>query len=194
MIDSAAATAKKVWTEAELQALPDQGCNYELVDGDLVMSPKNNFQHENIATHLLVALAIFARTHHLGAVLGGNAGCWMLNRNLRAPDISFISKVRLEKYGFKRGTRKFFPAAPDLAVEVLSPSNSRAEIDARLKDFFASGTQIAWIIDPDNECAEVCHSLTERKLVGTGGLLEGEHLLPGFLFNIGELFGGWDWE
>src|SRR5438445_4222302 len=180
MIDTAVPTAKKIWTEAELQALPDNGYNYELVDGELVTSPKNNFQHENITTNLLMALATFANAHKLGAVLGGNAGCWMVNKNLRAPDISFISKARLDKYSFKRSTKRFFPAAPDLAVEVLSPSNSRSEIDARLKDFFASATQLAWIIDPENKCAEVCHSPTDRKLIGSGGLLDGEDLLPGF--------------
>ncbi len=132
--------------------------------------------------------------HRLGVVLGGSAGCWMKNRNCRAPDVSFISKARVIQYGFKRSTKKFFPAAPDLAVEVLSPSNARAEINARLKDFFASGTQLAWVIDPDNECAEVCHSPTDRELVGSGGRLEGEQLLPGFSFPIADLFGEWTWE
>ena len=193
MIETVSGTGKKVWSEAELQALPDDGYNFDLVDGELVMSPKNNFQHENIAAELLAALRAFAKLHRLGAVLGGNAGCWMLNRNLRAPDISFITKASLIKFGFRPDTRKFFPAAPDLAVEVLSSSNTRAEIDARLKDFFASGTQIAWIIDPDNECAEVCHSVTKRELIGRGAMLEGEHLLPGFRYPIADLFQEWDW-
>ena len=61
-----------------------------------------------------------------------------------------------------------------------------------LKDFVASGTQIAWIIDP--ESVEVCHSATQRKLIGSGALLEGEHLLPGFQFPIASLFKDWDWE
>src|SRR5439155_18667410 len=132
MIETAAKAAKKEWTEAELQSLPDDGFDYEVVDGELVMSPKNNFQHEHIAMNLLMAMGSFVRSHRLGVVLGGNIGCWMQNRNCRAPDIAFISKERLIKFGFKPNTKKFFPAAPDLAVEVLSPSNTRAEIDARL--------------------------------------------------------------
>lgn len=79
-------------------------------------------------------------------------------------------------------------------MEVLSPSNTRAEIDDRLKDFFASGTQIAWIINPEETCVEVCHSPTQRKLVGPAGELDGEHLLPGFRFPIANLFKEWDWE
>jgi len=73
-------------------------------------------------------------------------------------------------------------------VEILSPNNTRAEIDERLKDFFASGTQIAWIINPDQECVEVCHSPTQRKLLGSGADLDGEHLLPGFRYSVTDLF------
>lgn len=194
MIETAAPVAKKVWTEAELQVLPDNGYNYDLVNGELVMSPKNNFQHENICADLIAALRTFAKSRGLGVVLGGSAGCWMKNRNCRAPDVSFITKARVLQFGFTPATRKFLPAATDLAVEVLSPSNTRAEIDGRLKDFFDSGAQVAWIIDPENECAEVCHSPTDRELIASGGFLEGEHLLPGFQLPIADLFQEWDWD
>ena len=79
-------------------------------------------------------------------------------------------------------------------MEVLSANNTRTEIDERLRDFFASGTQIAWVINPETESAEICHSLTQRKLVGSGGFLEGENLLPGFKYAIADLFKTWDWE
>jgi Uma2 family endonuclease len=186
--------AKKVWTEEELQALPEDGYIHEVVDGELVMGPKNNYQHESIFGRLFDALYCFNRTHRLGVVRGSSAGHWMLNRNCRAPDISFIPKARLESLGFKPNSKKFFPGAPDLAVEILSPNNTRQEIDSRLRDFFASGTQIVWIIDPETESAEICHSLTERKLVGPGGELDGEHLLPGFRYPLPTLFKEWDWE
>src|SRR6266567_99268 len=135
---------RKVWTETELQALSSDGYSYELVNGELVMSPKNNFEHENLCGRLFLELANFNRTHRLGAVLGSNLGCWMNNRNCRAPDISFIPKARLQRLGFRPSTRKFLPGAPDLAVEIVSPSNTRTEIDERLKDFFASGARLAW--------------------------------------------------
>lgn len=193
-MNSAVETSRKIWTEAEIEALPENGFDHEIVNGELLMSPKNNFQHERIRTRLLFALEAFNRSQHLGVVLGSSAGCWMENRNCRAPDISFIPKERLLRLGFKFSTRKFFPGAGDLVVEIISPSNARSEIDLRLKDFFASGTQIAWIVYPDNECVEVCHSLTDRKLVGTSGFLDGEHLLPGFHYQIADLFKEWDWE
>jgi Uma2 family endonuclease len=185
---------KKVWTEAELQALPEDGFIHEVVEDELVMSPKNTWHHGRICARLSAALFNFSQSHKLGAVLDSSTGFWMFNRNCRAPDVSFVPRSRLEALGFKPTERRFFPGAPDLAVEVLSANNTRTEIDERLRDFFASGTQIAWVINPETESAEICHSLTQRKLVGSGGFLEGENLLPGFKYAIADLFKTWDWE
>jgi len=184
---------KKVWTEAELEALPEDGYMHEVVDGELVMSLKNDWFHGRICTRVVIALGNFVLKHRLGAVLDSSTGFWMHNRNCRAPDVSFVLKSRLAELGFKPNERRFFPGAPDLAVEVLSPNNTRAEIDERLRDFFSSGTQLAWIINPDSEPVEICHSLTKRSLVGSGAFLDGENLLPGFKFAIADLFKEWDW-
>jgi Uma2 family endonuclease len=193
-MSDAVETSGKVWTEDDLLVLPEDGYIHEVVSGELVMSPKNTFQHECIFNRLFLALGQFNQQHRLGVVRGSNAGFWMKNRNCRAPDISFIPKARLEQLGFQPNSRRFFPGAPDLAVEILSPSNTRGEIDGRLKDFFESGTQIAWIINPDDECVEVCRSPIRRSLVATGGLLDGEDLLPGFTYPIADLFKVWDWD
>jgi Uma2 family endonuclease len=188
------AAPKKVWTEAELQALPEDGFIHELVDGEIVMSPKNDSFHGDICTRLIAALLAFAESKRLGAIWDSSTGFRMNNLNVRAPDISFISRARLKAQGFKRSTRRFFPGAPDLAVEVLSLNNTQKEIDERLKDFFSSGTLLAWIIDPKDKRVEICHSFTERRWVGNDGFLDGEDLLPGFHYPIVELFKAWDWE
>lgn len=185
---------RKVWSEAELQALPDDGFLHEVVNGELVMSPKNTWFHGRVCTRLLYAIEAFNRAHRLGAVLDSSTGFWMCNRNCRAPDISFVPKTRLAALGFKPNEKQFFPGAPDLAVEVLSENNTRAEINERLRDFFGSGTQLAWIVDLDQQRVEVCHSLTRRELVGSGGVLDGGSLLPGFRYPVADLFKEWDWE
>jgi Uma2 family endonuclease len=80
----------------------------------------------------------------------------------------------------KRFGKQFFPGAPDLAFEILAPSNTPAEINERLQDFFGSGTQLAWIIHPEEQFVEVWRSLNQRRILGSGGMLDGESLLPGF--------------
>ncbi len=192
MIQTDAPPEKKFWTEADLESLPDDGYTHELVNGELVMSPKNNYTHGDICAELLTASRTFAKAHKLGAVWDSSTGFWMRNRNCRAPDISFISKARLK--GFKRSAKQFFPGAPDLAVEILAPSNTPAEITERLQDFFASGTKLAWIIHPDEQFAEICRSPVQRRIAGPGALLDGEKLLPGFQFPIADLFTEWDWD
>src|SRR6266508_2611663 len=106
-------TNRKIWTEAELEALPNDGYNHEVVNGELVMSPKNNWFHGDICAALLTAMRSFAAAHKLGAVWDSSTGFWMENLNCRAPDISFIGKERLR--GLKRREAKFFQGAPDLA-------------------------------------------------------------------------------
>jgi Uma2 family endonuclease len=193
-VPATAGVAKKVWTEAELMALPEDGFIHEIVDGELVMTPKKDFWHAHMCVRLSAAIEEFNREHKLGVVANSSTGFWMSNGNCRAPDISFLAKARLQSAAFSSRTRRFFPGAPDLAVEILSVNNTRSEIEARLKDFFSSGTQIAWVINPDSESLEGCHSLTERKLVGPEGYLEGEQLLPEFRYPIGDLFKEWSWE
>jgi Uma2 family endonuclease len=187
-------TATKSWSEAELSALPENGFNHEIINGELVMSPKNNWFHGRICTRLAFALETFNREHRLGAVLDSSTGFWMFNRNCRGPDVSFVPRTRLTTLGFKPNEARFFPGAPDLAVEILSPGNTRAEIDERLRDFFASGSQLVWVVNPETESVEVCRSLTQRQIIGSGGFLEGGPLLPGFRFPIADIFKEWDWE
>src|SRR5687767_13896021 len=129
--------AKKLWTDEEILDLPQDSYSYEEVDGELVMSPKNNPQHGNICVRISARLLQFAEAHNAGEVFDSNTGYWMVNRNLRAPDVSFVAATRLPR----QSPRGFFEGAPDLVVEVLSPTNTRRELDERLRDFFESGTK-----------------------------------------------------
>jgi Uma2 family endonuclease len=183
---------KRIWTEEDLQALPDDGYIHELVGGELVLSPKNNFQHGDICVRLVTALNNFVRARKLGVVLDSSTGFWMQNRNCRAPDTSFISKARLRRW--KSPPAAFFKGAPDLAIEIMAPSNTPQEIAERLEDFFASDTQLAWVIHPEEQFVEICHSPVQRKMLGSGAVLDGEALLPGFQYSIADLFREWDWD
>src|SRR5437867_160115 len=111
----------KVWTEEELMALPDDGRKYELVQGEIVVS-NAGIEHEFIGVCLIIPLGSFVRQWKLGVVCGSSAGFWMKSGNLRSPDVSFIAKARLQ--GLRYAPKKFFEGAPDLVVEILSPSDT----------------------------------------------------------------------
>lgn len=185
-------SAPKVWDEAALEGLPEDGYIHEVVNGELVMSPKNNFEHGQICMRLSTALMGHVVKHKLGAVLDSSTGFWMHNRNCRAPDVSFVAKERL--MGMEHPPREFFQGAPDLAIEVVSPSNSAPEITERLRDFFESGARLAWVIHPVERYVEVCTSPNERRLTSAEGILDGADVVPGFTYEIADLFKAWDWE
>ena len=75
----------------------------------------------------------------------------------------------------------------------FSPRPTPREVDERLSDYFASGAQLAWVIDPERELVEICHAPTQRRLLGPGAMLDGEQLLPGFQYPIADLFKEWEW-
>jgi Uma2 family endonuclease len=183
---------KRTWTEEELAALPNEGYNHEVVDGRLVLSPKNNPEHGEICMRLSSALSMHVQRHKLGALWDSSTGFWMSNGNCRAPDISFISKQRLA--GLKRPPKRFFRGAPDLAIEILAPSNTSNEFQARLHDYFTSGTRVAWVIDPETRTAAVYHGMDHPQTLGLSGVLQDEQYLPGFRFPVADLFAEWDWD
>ncbi len=179
------ATIKKSWTEKEIMSLPNNGNKYELVNGELVMGP-TGIEHEDIGATLLTALKRFALEHKLGIVCGSSAGYWMKSGNLRSPDVSFIRGDRLK--GLKRPPKGFFKGSPDIAVEILSPSDTLESIHGKIVEYFGNETKLAWVINPEEQTVLVYHSPYADKLLTRQDILDGEEVMKGFSFPVAELF------
>ncbi len=82
----------------------------------------------------------------------------------------------------------FFPGAPDLAIEVRSPSDRDAEVRAKVADYLAAGTRLVWVIDPDAHCITVYRSLLCPVVHGSEDMIEGEEVLPEFAIRVSEMF------
>jgi Uma2 family endonuclease len=185
--------AEKIWTDDELLALPNDGNKYEVVKGELVMSPAG-IEHEEIGVRVIVALANFVRAHKLGIICGSSAGYWMKPRNpdlpkkknFLSPDISFLAKERLQ--GLKRPPKKFFDGAPDLVVEVLSPSDTVELLHEKIVEYFENGTRLLWVINPAEQIVLVYHSSQPDRLLRSDEMLDGEQVIPGFTLPVAELF------
>jgi Uma2 family endonuclease len=176
---------EKVWTEEELMALPDDGRKYELVNGEIVTS-NAGIEHEFIGIRLSNPLWDFVREHRLGIVCGSSAGYWMKSGNLRLPDVSFIAKERLQ--GLRYAPKKFFQGAPDLVVEILSPSDTVESLHEKIVEYFESGTRLLWVLNPEEQTVLVYHSPQPDRLLRPGDFLDGETIIPGFSMPVGELF------
>lgn len=181
--------AHKEWTEESLMSLPDNGNKYELVKGKLKMNPAG-FEHESIGARLISDLEKFVRENKLGIVCGSSAGYWMKSGNFRSPDISFVGKDRL--MGFKRPPKGFFKGAPDLAVEILSPSDTVEGLHEKIVEYFDNGSHLAWVVNPEEQIVLIYHSQQPEKLLRKGDSLDGEDIVPGFSLPVSDLFKEWD--
>ena len=169
-------------TEKDLLAL-DRLC--ELVDGTLVEKPKG-FYESTIAVLVGHYIITYLETHDLGIVTSESAPYRLRRGLVRMPDISFVSWDQLPN--------RLLPAegiarlVPDLAVEVLSRSNTRAEMLRKRQEYFRAGTKLVWEIHPTRRTASVYTAPRKFTLVEAGGVLDGDDILPGFQLSLRELF------
>jgi Uma2 family endonuclease len=160
----------------------------ELIDGTLVEKPVGLDESEIalIVGHFLI---VWVRPRKLGSVYGADGTMRMKHGRVRLPDVAFISAERLA--ALPKPRPRIPSIAPDLAVEVLSESNTRAEIRQKLKEYFESGTRLAWVIDPPRRTVAVFEGPTEEpaRVLSEHETLDGGEVLPGFTLPVSQLFG-----
>lgn len=174
----------------ELVCQDDTGLkHYELIDGALIeMSPPGG-RHGLLATKFARYLDIYAETLDLGLVTVETGYHPPDNRHtLLSPDVAFVSKKRAPQ----PFPEKFVPLMPDLAVEIVSPSNSVKELRRKAAIYLQNGAQLVWIVVPGKNSVEVCRMKDgagmTREIVESTGTLSGEQVLPGFALDMKRLF------
>jgi Uma2 family endonuclease len=179
--------AIKTLTDRELMALPHDGNSYELVDGELRMSPKATARHGEVIVKLTILLGSFVHARDLGRLLSPETGFRMPRGNVRSPDLSFVAKNRVPD-----GTmpETFFEGAPDLAVEVLSPHDREhpQEFMDKIGEYLESGVRLVWVIDPTHGRAIRYRSIEEVRPIPADGFLDGEDVVPGFSCPLAAIF------
>jgi Uma2 family endonuclease len=158
---------------------------FELVDGVLVEKPMG-YMESAIAAVIITELSNFLRETKAGIVTG-EAGMMRLTRGLvRIPDVSVVLWERIP--GRKFPKEPIPTLAPDLAVEVLSKSNTAAEIDRKLREYFAAGCRCAWVVDPDTRSVRVYSDPESSVLLHGDQLVKAEAVLPGFEISVSDIF------
>lgn len=174
-------------TAEELFERPDDGGRYELVEGALVPVTPAGARHGAITFRIAYLLAGHVEAHDLG--VGGTAEPgFILRRNpdvVRAPDVSFVARARIPATGVPTG---YWPCAPDLAVEVVSPSDRLSDVQTKLADYFSAGTRLVWVVEPETRTVYAYRSLHDVQAIGGDGELDGGDVLPGFRCAVSRLF------
>lgn len=177
---------KKIWTDAEFMTLSKDEHRYELVNGELVEMGNSGAKHGYICSILMINLGGYIYNQKLGAIFDSSTAFAMKSGNKRSPDFSFVAKERLQ--GLEELPDGFLSVAPDLAVEILSPHNTIAEIHNKIVEYFENSARLVWVIHPQEEYVLVYHSPNPDILLKSNDLLDGEEVIPGFSFPISNLF------
>jgi len=180
------AESKRSWTDQELLAMPHDGIKREIIGGEIVMMSPANYNHGTLISRLYAALGPFVYDHHLGELADGQSGFRLNNGDLLCPDISFISAARDAAHRASNAT--FLQGAPDLAVEVLSPSDTIELLEEKLRLLFNSGTRLAWIVHPRTKCIHVYRTPDAPRVLHISDTLEGQDVIPGFSLPVSKLF------
>ena len=175
-------------TADELLALPTgMGKRYELVAGELrVMSP-SGWRHRVVVDNLEFLVGSFIRKHHLGRGFGAETG-FLLKRDpdtVRAPDFAFIARNHLPATDPQEA---YWPGAPDLAVEVLSPGDTMGEVDEKIEEWLAAGCAAVWVVDPKLQTVTIYQSPTNVQLKTAGETLVGDPVVSGFSCPVQDIF------
>lgn len=182
-----ASEAEKLLTIEEFERLPDDGFRTELVRGRVVREPPAGMDHGEIGNHLAFLITGFVRRHGLGKVYNADTGFVLFENppTVRAPDVAFVSRSRLPS---PEESISFGRLAPDLVVEVLSPSNTAAAILDKVEDYLEAGTRLVWVVEPRRQSITVYRSRNDIRLLGENDELEGYDVIPGFSLQVSEVF------
>ena len=176
----------KLYTADDLLAMGSD-VPYELIEGELRDMPPSAFDSSEIGAHILAALHPFVYGQGLGR-LSSEAGGYILSRNpdtVVAPDVGFVRWQSIPE-GIPAG--RFAPVAPDLAVEVMFPSVSFADLQRKVQRYLAAGTRLIWAVRPERQAVVVYAPVREPMELGIGDELDGEDTVPGFRLPISQIF------
>jgi Uma2 family endonuclease len=179
------ATADRITTAEQLLDAPDLG-RCELLRGELIMMSPAGSEHGAVAAEINRSLGNFVKPRGLGTVLGADPGFLIAQDpdTVRAPDVAFL---RAERIG-GRLPKGFFPGAPDLAVEVLSPGDRASEVLEKVQDWLAAGCLAVWVVEPKKQTITVYDNRHTVVRLRSTDSLSGGDVLPGFSVPVAELF------
>ncbi len=176
-------------TAEELLEMPDEGFRYELVRGELKKMPPAGSEHGYLALRLAWRLARHVEENSLGRTYTAETGFKISSDpdTVRAPDAAFVSRERVEEAGRVTG---YWPGAPDLAVEVTSPSDTHDEVTEKTLMWLEAGSRMVLVVDPKVSTVTVYRSREDIRILTAeaGDQIDGADVVPGWTTSVAELF------
>lgn len=177
----------QLMTAEELIKLPRGKFRYELIKGELItMSPAGS-EHGASVINVSLPLGMHVKTNNLGVVFGAETGFIIASDpdTVRAPDIAFVRRERIPETGVPKG---YWPGAPDLAAEVMSPGDTVYEVEEKVAEWLTAGASAVWVANPKRRTVTVHRSLKDVVTLAEGDELDGQDVVPGFRCRIVDVF------
>ena len=176
----------RTYTAAEVFELQDDA-RHELIDGELITLPGSGGRASAIGAKIVRLIGNYLDDQPFGFVLGAD-GSFVVTQNpeiMLSPDAAYIRSDRLPGGQLPE---TFIQTFPDLAVEVLSPSDRRSDAERKVQRYLAAGTPLVWLVDPKSETVTVHRRQGASERIGTGGIVSGEDMLPGLSISVDAIF------
>lgn len=172
-------------TVRDLEKLQAQAPDYrmELVSGSITVMSPSGYESDEVAARVIGKLFNYVDENRLGRITGAGAGFTLPNSDTRAPDVSFVQAQRLRK-----SPRSFAELAPDLMVEVKSPTDSLKGLREKIDSFLAQGTRVGILIHPEQRWVEIRRTEQEPITLQDGDMLTVRDILPGWEVKIEDLW------
>lgn len=178
-------SSKTLLTADELELMPDDdSVQIELDEGELITMPPAGEEHGGCGNEIAWLLTSFVKKHRLGRVYAADTGFRLRNDTVRAPDVAFVRQSRIESIkskGFAKG-------APDLAVEIFSPSDDVRQLMRKVRQYFAAGCHTVWIVYPERREVQLLDVHGTDRLLRVGDTIEAPELLAGFSAPVARFF------
>lgn len=187
MSQAVAAAGLHLVTADELLRMPDDGVRRELVRGEVREMTPAGSRHGRIGARILSRLESCVAAGGLGEVYNADTGFRLFESpdTVRAPDVSFVSRERADAVG---DIEEFWPGAPDLAIEVISPTDSYGEVDEKVAEYLEAGCRMVVVVNPRRRTAAVYRSRSDIVLLTENDALDGGDVVPGWTLPLREVF------
>ena len=159
----------------------------EMVRGELHTMPPGGDEHGDLAGAFHISLSSYVRAHHLGRTYIADTGYQLAKDpdTVRAPDVAFVRRERVEATGRLRGFRD---GAPDLVVEVISPNDLYTEVDEKVAEYLEHGAQLVFVVNPRRRTVARHRPGEPVRVLTEDDVLDGEDVVPGWTLAVRELF------
>ncbi len=174
-------------TADELLTLPDDGMRHELRGGELTTVVPPGYRHGRVVAAIAAKLEAHVAARGLGHVLAGDPGFQLSSDpdTVRAPDVAFVAQARVDAVGVPDG---FWPGAPDVAIEVLSPGDSYSDLQEKALEWLVAGARLVLVVDPRRRAVTAYRAPERIVELSAGQTLDASEGVPGWSIPVDELF------